>query len=286
MKEQMCLDAEFAKLWNLGNDFDRIMNLTGTIYRQQPGRITLRFTLTGKAYFAKLHYGVGWREIFKNLLKLRKPVIGASNEWRALRLLPKIGIKTLNLVGFGWRGNNPATRQSFVITEELINTMSLEDYCARWCKYPPSLALKRALLKAVATLAARLHAAGVNHRDFYLCHFHLQDANALLTDASRAQSLSLYLIDLHRAQIRAKVPLRWRIKDLSGLYYSAMDLGLGQRDLLYFIKQYHGVGKQSLRAALTEQRRLWEAVERWACSLYKKEQRRALAKAWPKSSKC
>ena len=34
--------------------------------------------------FIKLHYGVGWREIFKNLLLGRWPVLGAKNEWRAL----------------------------------------------------------------------------------------------------------------------------------------------------------------------------------------------------------
>ncbi|MST95428.1 MAG: hypothetical protein EXS33_09225 [Pedosphaera sp.] len=31
--------------------------------------------------------------------------------------------------------------------------------------------LKRALLEKIAALARTLHEGGVNHRDFYLCHF-------------------------------------------------------------------------------------------------------------------
>jgi heptose I phosphotransferase len=33
------------------------------------------------------------------------------------------------LAGYGKRGINPAKIQSFVITEELTNTASLEDFC-------------------------------------------------------------------------------------------------------------------------------------------------------------
>ena len=42
----------------------------------------------------------------------------------------------------------------------------------------------------------------------------------------------LYLIDLHRSQVRNKVPRRWRNKDVGGLYYSTAPLDLTHRDLL------------------------------------------------------
>ena len=44
------------------------------IYRQREGRTTLRFDTGGQAYFLKYHAGVGWREIVRNLLRLRLPV--------------------------------------------------------------------------------------------------------------------------------------------------------------------------------------------------------------------
>ncbi len=76
-----------------------------------------------------------------------------------------------------------------------------------------------------------MHGGGVNHRDFYICHFLLH----LPVDA-RAPRLSL--IDLHRAQVRRSTPRRWRDKDLAALYFSALEIGLTQRDRLRFLKTY------------------------------------------------
>ena len=53
--------------------------------------------------------------------------------------------------------------------------------------------------------------------------------------------LKISVIDLHRAQIRAKVPRRWRDKDLIGLYFSSMNIGLTQRDIWRFMKVYFGM---------------------------------------------
>ena len=50
----------------------------------------------------------------------------------------------------------------------------------------------------------------------------------------------LHLIDLHRMQMRARTPLRWLIKDLSGLLFSVLDLDLTLRDYLRFLKGYWG----------------------------------------------
>jgi heptose I phosphotransferase len=106
-----------------------------------------------------------------------------------------------------------------------------------------------------------MHRAGINHRDFYLCHFHL-DETSLPEPLPRC-----YLIDLHRAQIRGRTPRRWRVKDLAGLYFSAMDCGLGQRDLLRFMRHYSEGG---LRTALGVERGFWQQVERRALMLYRK----------------
>ncbi len=47
------------------------------VYRDKEGRKTLRFEYAGNAWFLKLHTGVGWAEVGKNLLQLRLPVISA-----------------------------------------------------------------------------------------------------------------------------------------------------------------------------------------------------------------
>src|SRR6056297_2975140 len=55
-----------------------------TVYRDREGRRTLRVCLPEGDFFLKLHRGVGWREILKNLARGRLPVLGAADEWRAL----------------------------------------------------------------------------------------------------------------------------------------------------------------------------------------------------------
>ena len=72
------------------------------------------------------------------------------------------------LVTYGERGINPARRESFVITEALEETESLEDFCADWETRPPAqreaLRLKRALIHRVAGMARRMHANGIKFR--------------------------------------------------------------------------------------------------------------------------
>ena len=240
----------------------RVFDTRGEIFREPPGagRRTLRFEQDGRGYFLKLHWGVGWREIFKNLFSLRLPVLGAGNEWRALQRLDALGIETMHLAAYGEAGWNPARRRSFVITRELQNTISLEDYCLDWEKAPPRPAIKWALIRRVAEMTARMHAHGMNHRDLYICHFLLQQPWD-----GRPEGLHLYLIDLHRVQIRSAVPRRWLVKDLAALYFSALHIGLTRRDLLRFMRWYNGQrASESLRGG---SERLWREAEQRALHL-------------------
>ena len=262
------LTPEFAAQLPAGIDvFDYLLRLDGELFRELANRRTLRFTLNDKRYFLKAHFGVGWKEIFKNLLQLRLPVLGARNEWRAIQTLTRLGVETMTLVAYGERGLNPARRQSFVITEALEQTASLEDFCADWATHPPAskaaLRLKRALIERVATIARRMHASGINHRDFYICHF-LLDVSADVYEQP-PQALRLSLIDLHRVQLRRRTPLRWVVKDIGGLYFSSMRIGLTRRDLYRFMKVYRD---STLRATLREDGKFWSRCRLRAFSLY------------------
>jgi heptose I phosphotransferase len=75
--------------------------------------------VAGRGYFVKIHRGVGWAEIVKNLLSLRLPVLGAANEWRAIQRLSELGVDSMHAVAYGLRGRNPGRQHSFIITEEL-----------------------------------------------------------------------------------------------------------------------------------------------------------------------
>ena len=171
------------------------------------------------------------QEIFKNIFQLRLPVLGARNEWLAIQRLHTLAIPTLEIVGYGSRGLNPARLKSFLITRELPEHISLEDFCKHWPTQPPPFLLKQNLIKEVARIARTLHTEGINHRDFYICHF-------LLKIPHDKNYPTLYLIDLHRASVRTRTPIRWIIKDLAGLYFSSKEIGLTKRDLFRFIREY------------------------------------------------
>ncbi|HEY3698987.1 MAG TPA: lipopolysaccharide core heptose(I) kinase RfaP [Spongiibacteraceae bacterium] len=275
IEQNPLLRADIADHWRDRNPFDAAREQPGSVYRDKEGRRTLRFEIAGRGYFLKLHQGIGWKEIVKNLLQGRLPVVGATNEYLAIRALEAAQIDTLSVAAFGRRGINPATQLSFLVTDELTAVETLEDFCARWIHQPPTFALKAKLIERVAGIARVMHRAGINHRDFYLCHFLLQN-DPLQNDSSSIAAANLavrklYLMDLHRAQIRARVPRRWLIKDLGGLYYSALDIGLTQRDIFRFVRHYT---QRPLRVALRHDSGFWAAVRERARRIYVRDHHR------------
>lgn len=260
--------ADFEEFFGGKDPFEKILNIQGEVFREHKNRKTLRITKDGKGYFIKIHRGAGWREILKNLLNFRLPVLSAENELNAIRRLEELGIETVRVVGFGIRGSAPARLDSFIVTEELSNTISLEDLSRGWTAHPPAFPVKTAIVKKVAEVARRLHQNGVNHRDFYICHFLV---NSKSMEKVSDEGLHIYLIDLHRVQLRKKVPERWAIKDLAGLYFSSIDIGLNKKDILRFMKFYSG---KPLRIIFREDSRFWELVQRRAAKLYEKEFKR------------
>jgi len=264
--DSLFLAEPFRSQWRHEDPFQAVEQLRGEVFRELAGRRTLRTAVAGKAYFVKIHRGVGWKEIAKNLLSLRRPVLGAENEWRALRRLEALGVASMRAVAYGARGRNPARRHSFIITEALQPTISLEDFCRDWPTRPPEPRLKRALIERIADMARRMHAGGVNHRDFYLCHFLLH-----LEPPPGPETLRLSLIDLHRAQIRQKTPRRWRDKDLAGLYFSALEIGLTRNDMLRFMRSYFS---RPLRTILRQETRLLRHLEKEGQRLQKRFHRK------------
>lgn len=243
--------------------------IDGQVFRRTRDRKTVCFEHDGRRYFLKAHYGVGWKEIAKNLLQLKWPVLGADNEWLAIHWLQALGLATMSAVAFG-RGPGLAGRRSFIVTRALQGMSNLETAAAREQAGGPVGGRGRArLIERIAATARALHENGVNHRDLYLCHL-LFDP-----DTRPASDPTLHIIDLHRAQVRYRTPRRWRLKDLGGLYYSALDAGLTQRERLRFIKAYSG---GSLRRALAG-RRFWRSVERRAMAMYRAERKRGYADA-------
>jgi len=257
MNNLLLLDKNLKDLFYKKDPFRVVEELEGKIYREYANRVTKEFNLNNQRYFVKYHKEVGWKEIFKNLIQFKLPVIGAKQEWIALNKLKSLQISCPEPVAFFSRGTNPAKRYSFIITKALINTISLEDLLIKEKKVL-SLNKKRELIERLALLSRRLHLNGINHRDFYLCHFHVLKEQ----DFSKGK---IFLIDLHRAQIRKKVPKRWITKDIGGLLHSAMSLGLSERDSYRFLEIYFN---KSLRQILKEKRGFIRSIRKRALHMY------------------
>lgn len=262
------LKEPFATQWRGKDPFAEVVKLEGEVFRALESRRTIRFEMEGKGYFLKYHRGTTLKEIVKNLVSLRMPVLGADREWYAIHRLKSLGVDTMNGVAFGQKGLNPLERTSFIITEDLSPTISLEDYCADWAAKPPKVSVKRAIIQRVAEMVRGMHRGGVNHRDCYICHFLLH-----LPFESAETPFKISVIDLHRAQIRRVVPRRWRDKDLIGLYFSSLNIGLTSRDIYRFLCVYFSM---PLRDLIKNESALFASARAKAQKIQKRTIRKSL----------
>jgi hypothetical protein len=97
--------------------------------------------------------------------------------------------------------------RSFIVTEDLTGFTPADKLIESGTPFA-------AILTATADLTAKLHTAGLHHRDLYLCHF--------LARLETKGTPDLRLIDAARVRPLSAVLLRrrWIVKDLSQFWYS------------------------------------------------------------------
>ncbi len=239
MDELNFLDDELKQLFEGKESFNVAKSINGTVFREYENRVTKQFRFQDKSYFIKFHGPVGWKEIFKNFFQIKVPVVGAKREYEALNHLSIHNINCPQIKGFGERGLNPSRESSFLITEELYETISLEEFFLKDLHKTLSFNEKSNLIEASARQVRKMHLSGLNHRDLYLCHLHISKE----TDFN---NIEIYLIDLHRAQIRKNVPERWIVKDLGGFFHSAIQFNLTERDFYRFMMTYYDCSFENL----------------------------------------
>lgn len=263
------LRQDVAQHWVGQDPLQAAFALQGDVYRDVPGRRTMRVQIGATDYFVKLHYGVGWGEIVKNWLQLKRPVVGAENEFRACAGLADAGIAAPVPAAYGRSSGSIAARRSFVLCDELKGYSSLEDVTEQWPDAPPSALEKHRLLYAVARFARAFHEQGFVHRDFYICHLLADD------DALAKGRVVLAVLDLHRARRFDTVPRRWLKRDLAALLFSSLDLGFSPDDWLRFIRLYTG---NALRDELAARSGFWRSVLLRAEKLYDEGLRKGTVK--------
>lgn len=225
------VNREFAALLRQHGltTFESLMQFAGgTIVRQIGTRATARFTLADggdeHAFYLKRHGPLPWKEYLKPLLRLTRPVHGARHEWEAILRFHAAGIPTMTPVALGESGG-----ESLLITQSLEGSQNLLDWVAESPETSARAADARKLTETVASIARRMHAAGLHHQDFYLNHLLLPQGGA---------TADVRVIDLGRVRWHRQLGERWIIKDLAQLDYSARRLPCTLR--LRFLKRYLG----------------------------------------------
>ncbi|MBR2643397.1 MAG: lipopolysaccharide core heptose(I) kinase RfaP, partial [Lentisphaeria bacterium] len=60
---KLYLNGIFSAAWDQKDVFKEAFALSGESFREVKSRRTIRFEFQGKGYFAKLHRGIGWKEV-------------------------------------------------------------------------------------------------------------------------------------------------------------------------------------------------------------------------------
>ena len=90
MNKKIFFDKDFEVYFGSKDPMELAKNLDGKLYRDYANRKTKQFFFKGSSYFLKYHGPVGWKELLKNLIQIKIPVVGAEREWKALLKLQSI----------------------------------------------------------------------------------------------------------------------------------------------------------------------------------------------------
>jgi heptose I phosphotransferase len=225
---RLVVNREFAPLLRAHGlaTFDALYHLKHQRpVRDQDRRQTAPLRLDGSSgpptFFIKKHDRPAWKEYVKPLLRLTRPTLGARTEWGAIIRFHELGIPTMTPAALGESGG-----RSFLLTQALVGFQKLSDWLDTRLANDESEEIRTAL-EIVANLTRTMHAAGLHHQDYYLCHLLVPEPSGVA---------GMHIIDLGRARSQERLSRRWIIKDLAQLDYSSSSLS--GRSRLRFLREY------------------------------------------------
>ena len=204
---------------------------TGKLLRDVGPRANLRVTLDAEGGavtgFLKRHEPISLAERLKAWLRLRRPKTSARTEWENIERLAGLGISTMQPIALG---EDRSSGRSFLLTAEIGSATPADDYAREHfaSSQGPALAERRKFVGRLAELVRTLHAAGLTHRDLYLCHVFVRETGG---------DFRLHLIDLQRVG-PCVLLRRWRVKDAAQLEYSRPAGTFTATDAVRFLHTY------------------------------------------------
>ena len=171
----------------------------------------------------------------------RPPILGQIRNWlshhcrgsfaqlerQTTDRLAAAGIGTPHVIACGERWGTVFEHRSFLMTEQVTDSRSLESQPPSCFDGPPVPRKQRDFIGRLALFIKRFHETGYRHRDLYLSHIFCSDRGEFC------------LIDLARASrpIRQR---RFQVKDIAQLHYSVPARFVTRADRLRFYLAYAG----------------------------------------------
>jgi hypothetical protein len=193
-----------------------------------------------KAFYLKRHNlsFIGLKRLFF-LFFPDKAVSEGIKEFKNICDFRKKKLATVVPVAAGEKFVNFFWVESFLLTEDFSPFISLEDFVKKQPEFFTSRngkARKQNLLKAIAVFARRMHAQGLNHRDFNTTHI-------LVRYNAAYHRPELAVFDLQRVDKARFFRFRWIIKSLARVNYSLPKHIFSNKDIIYLFKAYKGKEK-------------------------------------------
>ncbi|HJO92214.1 MAG TPA: lipopolysaccharide kinase InaA family protein [Victivallales bacterium] len=240
------------------NSAEDLWNFKGeSVKKQRKERGTERAFLKDKngdilETYIKRYLPTSLKEKFKSFSSFHPVIIdGAFHEWEAIITFLGKDLPTMIPIAVAKTPlgtcNMTLGITDYVRAEELFKEFASNPT-------PENKIRKRKLLKKIANLASSMHEAGFCHQDFYLVHIFVK------TEEDDA----IYLIDLQRLIIQKSLKIRWRIKDLGQIYFSALPY-ISKTDIIYFWKNYstkYYRNKSLIKAVLAKAERIKKHTEK------------------------
>jgi hypothetical protein len=233
--------AEFA-----GPDWlDRIMSVdvADRLFRKQ-GRSIARWTLEAPdgrhlVVFLKRHFELPLRHGLLAVLFPGRAWSPGLQEWEHLKWAEGQGLPVPRAMAAGELVGPRGRLQSFIAVAELTDMLPLHEAIplAERSLGPAAFAdWKRRLTDELVRLSIAFHGRRVYHKDWYFCHFYIDEADTRRVPDTWAGRVRV--IDLHR-MTRHRLTGPWRrAKDIAQLLYSSDVPGVTDADRRGFWAKY------------------------------------------------
>ena len=201
-----------------------------SVVKHGPHRTVYRITLPNGVYYLKHYRVAGPRAWLQN--NLRPP--RALREAAAAVQVRSAGIATAETVAVGRRLTGPLRRgpfsaDSYFVTREIPGVEPLDEWVGDVAHRAMPQAVRRDLIRKLATLTATLQRAGLDHADYHA-------GNVLLR--VNGDAVTLWLIDLHPLR-RARMTRRRRWTML-GMLGTSLGMAATASDRLAVLPGLHG----------------------------------------------